>query len=91
MWPNKVADGSLKTKTPGILSDSIDFEQDEITGPIGNNNNNNNTEGDNNGNSQNLIEEFPILDELDRLARVNIFRIYCLPKSNSVVYVINTY
>jgi hypothetical protein len=73
MWPNKVADGSLKTKTPGILSDSIDFEQDEITSPIGNNNNN--TESDNNGTNQSLIEEFPILDELDRLAKVKIFRI----------------
>ena len=74
MWPNKVADGSLKTKTPGILSDSIDFEQDEITGPIGNISNN--TEGENNGTNQSLIEEFPILDELDRLAKVKLFRNY---------------
>ena len=73
MWPNKVADGSLKTKTPGILSDSIDFEQDETTGPITNNNNfTTNADTDTNGSNQPIIEEFPILDELDRLAKVNI-------------------
>jgi hypothetical protein len=72
MWPNKVADGSLKTKTPGILSDSIDFEQDETTGPIANSNNfNSNADTDTNGSNQTIIEEFPILDELDRLAKVN--------------------
>ena len=73
MWPNKVADGSLKTKTPGILSDSVDFEQDEIGGPIINSSN---TDTDNNGSNQALIEEFPILDELDRLAKVKILTLF---------------
>ena len=53
-----MADGSAKSKTPGILSDSIDFEVQQQ---------NQHQEST----SVNPIDEFPILDELDRLAKVS--------------------
>ena len=50
MWPNKTADCSQNTSTPGIVSDFNGLNEDETT--TSNN------------------DSFPILDELDRLAKV---------------------
>jgi hypothetical protein len=65
MWPNKVADGNWKTSTPGILSDLKETEIDESIGL-----NNRSGGGLNVDEPSSSLEEFPILDELDRLAKV---------------------
>jgi hypothetical protein len=75
MWPNKVADGNTRTTTPGILSDSKELDLDEYNSGTSfgiSDDQNNGT----NANHQlypiqtTSIDEFPILDELDRLAKV---------------------
>jgi hypothetical protein len=95
MWPNKVADGSTKTSTPGIISDQIENDLEEgvyngsnaTTFTLGNDDtkntasttNANATSTSNNqtnptltsNSSSNTLDEFPILDELDRLAKVS--------------------
>ena len=94
MWPNKTADGSAKTTTPGIISDQIENDLEEgvynsSNAPafnLGNDDNKNtpinaNTTSTSNNqtnttlttnSSSNSLDEFPILDELDRLAKVRI-------------------
>jgi phosphatidylinositol 3-kinase len=65
MWPNKMADGSTRTTTPGIFSDIKESELDDAFS---------HTHGSNFDSkaSAATVEEFPILDELDRLAKVTI-------------------
>lgn len=83
MWPNRTADGNSKTSTPGLISEFKENEYEEsgsnaknqlniIDSSIMSNNNNNNSHSANLINN-NASEEFPILDELDRLAKVIIF------------------
>jgi len=83
MWPNRTADGNTKTSTPGLISEFKENEYEEsgsnaknqlniIDSSIMSNNNNNNSHSANLINN-NASEEFPILDELDRLAKVIIF------------------
>ena len=79
MWPNKIADGNNKTSTPGILSDNKELEMEESS----TNNSNNNSEQQQQNINLNVapqsaaaaasVDEFPILDELDRLAKVYNF------------------
>ena len=59
LWPNKIADCSLNTSTPGIVSDLNGLTEEETTTTTTTTHNN---------------DSFPILDELDRLAKVIIFR-----------------
>lgn len=78
MWPNKVADGNTKTTTPGLLSDFKEYELEEASGIVNSNSSNisedqsaNSSAIQSNSTNQNIgLEEFPILDELDRLAKV---------------------
>lgn len=88
MWPNRVADGSTRTTTPGILSDVREVEIEEAVNTNGggvvfsvssNNDTNESSSTNNHMNSSSnpfnpsqttSIDEFPILDELDRLAKV---------------------
>ena len=77
MWPNRVADGNTRTSTPGILSDvkdgladlqeGVTVSSDEIIMTTSTNSTNSTTTTT----VVNGVEEFPILDELDRLAKVN--------------------
>jgi phosphatidylinositol 3-kinase len=64
MWQNKMADGNTRSTTPGILSD-VKFDDlvdiDEKTA-------NDKTKK---SNSSIIMDEFPILDELDRLAKMS--------------------
>lgn len=72
MWANKMADGNNRTSTPGILTDAKENEAEEVT------NNKSNFSNENLGNTglgtnnNGILDEFPILDELDRLAKVKI-------------------
>lgn len=75
MWPNRIADGNTKTKTPGLLSEHKENELEEN----GFNSSNTKANFDNEVSSSNThsttnttnnLDEFPILDELDRLAKV---------------------
>ena len=71
MWPNKMADGSNRTTTPGILSDNKELELEDGGGggvvgtaetgivPVSSTS------------SSGAVDEFPILDELDRLAKMS--------------------
>lgn len=69
LWPNKSADGCSKTTTPGVFSDLKESELEEaFNGAYGVNHLNNNN---NNANTSNAVDEFPILDELDRLAKMS--------------------
>lgn len=65
MWPNRVADGtSSRTTTPGILSDHKELELEEggvVTAAV--------AEAVTTTTTQ--VDEFPILDELDRLAKMS--------------------
>ena len=89
MWPNRVADGSTRTTTPGILSDNREQEIEDaavsstitngIVGvpaqPTVNINETSDSQSTTTLTSSNpsqttSIDEFPILDELDRLAKV---------------------
>ncbi|CAF0722147.1 unnamed protein product [Brachionus calyciflorus] len=67
MWPNKVGDGNSKTTTPGLLSDQKEFEIEELNGQT------QNISLDEPVNSVQTVglEEFPMLDELDRLAKMS--------------------
>ncbi len=82
MWPNRTADGNTKTSTPGLLSEFKENELEEnlsstknqlnpIESVIPSNSTNVNTPTNNTA-----LEEFPILDELDRLAKVKFFLSY---------------
>lgn len=74
MWPNRIADGSTRTSTPGIISD---FKQNELEDAHSANsstsNKNISQENNNLNNAQlaSLTDEFPMLDELDRLAKMS--------------------
>lgn len=68
MWPNKVADGNSKSTTPGILSDAKELELEEKML-----NQDMNTPNSVTSTTTNGSDEFPILDELDRLARMSKF------------------
>ena len=81
MWPNRTADGNSKTSTPGLIFEFKENEYEEsgsnaknqlniIDSSIMSNNNNSHSANLINNNAS---EEFPILDELDRLAKVIIF------------------
>ena len=66
-----MADGNCRTSTPGILSDAKENEADEFTNTKSNfSSENSGNIGLANTNNNGVIEEFPILDELDRLAKV---------------------
>lgn len=78
MWPNRIADGNTRTCTPGIITDSKENEFEDSHGGNSITNNKNISSQDSNlGNSNNtqtsLIDEFPMLDELDRLAKMSKF------------------
>nr|AWV66648.1 phosphatidylinositol 3-kinase catalytic subunit type 3 [Brachionus plicatilis] len=62
LWPNRVGDGNLKSTTPGLLSDQRELEIEELSQNV--------DEGINSGQG-NGLEEFPMLDELDRLAKLS--------------------
>ncbi len=67
LWPNKMADGNTRSTTPGLLSDLRENELDESGGTLKNEINDN---LNNESNNKNINDEFPMLDELDRLAKV---------------------
>jgi hypothetical protein len=69
MWPNKLADGNVKNTTPGILSDAKESELEEAFNSFNASNFLNDETSNNNSSVTN--DEFPILDEIDRLAKVN--------------------
>jgi hypothetical protein len=80
MWPNRTADGNTKSSTPGLLSESKENELEENLSSIKNQLNpiesvipSNSTNVNTPSNNNTALEEFPILDELDRLAKVNTF------------------
>lgn len=64
MWPNKVGDGNTRTTTPGLLSDFKEDELDETNGSPGLLNEESTI--------MNTQDEYPMLDELDRLAKVGL-------------------
>lgn len=80
MWPNRVADGNTRTSTPGILSDMKESDIEELHGgSLGNsyasddqliNSHSSHHHHHHQSLTGNSFEEFPILDELDRLAKV---------------------
>nr|AWV66672.1 phosphatidylinositol 3-kinase catalytic subunit type 3 isoform X1 [Brachionus koreanus] len=67
LWPNRVGDGNSKSTTPGLLSDQREFEIEEMI-----DSHQNSDEAANLGQA-NGLEEFPMLDELDRLAKLSKF------------------
>lgn len=67
LWPNKMADGNTRSTTPGLLSDLRENELEEGGGILKNENIDN---LNNESNNKNINDEFPMLDELDRLAKV---------------------
>lgn len=77
MWPNKTADGNTKTNTPGLIAE---FKENELEETTLNNKNVSNFESNlsntnnnfTNNSTNNATDEFPILDELDRLAKVSL-------------------
>lgn len=80
MWPNRVADGSTRTTTPGIVSDVKELELEEHNGVLlpasseeqtGQQSNNNTGSSLHHSASAPVVDEFPILDELDRLAKMS--------------------
>lgn len=74
MWPNRVADGNTRTSTPGILSDVKELELDEHNGATNGGLGPPTTTSDEqnyNNTTATSVDEFPILDELDRLAKVS--------------------
>ena len=77
MWPNRIADGNTRTSTPGIITDS---KENEFEDSHTNNNTNKNIlfqiDSNNSKNitqTSNMTDEFPMLDELDRLAKMSKF------------------
>ena len=70
MWADREADGSSKTTTPGILSDAKESELDEALNSL----HSSNFDQYNNNHQSATNDEFPILDELDRLAKVRFKR-----------------
>ena len=83
MWPNRVADGNNRTCTPGIVSDFKENEYEESQNSNNNSTNKNNTatttennfslNNQNQSHLSNIADEFPMLDELDRLAKMSKF------------------
>lgn len=75
MWPNRIADGSTRTSTPGIISDFKQNELDDAHSLSHSNSSNKNISQENanlnNAQLANLTDEFPMLDELDRLAKMS--------------------
>ncbi len=81
MWPNRIADGNTRTSTPGIITDSKenDFEDSHHGSSISSKNISSqesssgisNTSSAQTGNL--MTDEFPMLDELDRLAKMSKF------------------
>ena len=79
MWPNRVADGSTRTTTPGIVSDVKELELEEHNGVLLPASSEEQTQQSNNNTGSSLhhsasapvVDEFPILDELDRLAKMS--------------------
>lgn len=83
MWPNRVADGSTRTTTPGIVSDVKELELEEHNGVLlpasseeqtGQQSNNNTGSSLHHSASAPVVDEFPILDELDRLAKMSKYQ-----------------
>ncbi len=70
MWPSKMADGSTRTTTPGIFSDIKESELEEAFGHT-NGFDDHHSNMSSNSNAKPTIDEFPILDELDRLAKMS--------------------
>ena len=62
-----MADGNTRSTTPGLLSDLRENELEEGGGILKNENIDN---LNNESNNKNINDEFPMLDELDRLAKV---------------------
>ncbi len=83
MWPNRMADGNTRTSTPAIITDSKvnEFEDSCYSSGMPNKNIssqdgnlvNLNTTGTRIGQPVNMNDEFPMLDELDRLAKMSKF------------------
>lgn len=79
MWPNKIADGNTKTSTPGILTDYKENELEESLQGVSTAGKaisvqDNSTSGNGtNPTVPNINDEFPMLDELDRLAKMSKF------------------
>ena len=68
-----MADGGTRTTTPGILSDLKESELDDVYKNLNGANFNNDDHiisNDFSSETPKAIDEFPILDELDRLAKV---------------------
>lgn len=65
MWPNRVGDGNSKSSTPGLLCDQRELEIEEQMASC-----QNMDETTNLGQGK-CQEEFPMLDELDRLAKLS--------------------
>jgi hypothetical protein len=78
MWPNKVADGNTKTSTPGILTDYKENELEESLATVNASNKAISVQENSAVNSSSTLapsisDEFPMLDELDRLAKMSKF------------------
>ncbi len=69
LWPDKMADGNVRSTTPGLLSDVRESEMEDGTISFPNSHEDNILHETKN-NVNNVQDEFPILDELDRLAKV---------------------
>ena len=77
MWPNRIADGNTRTSTPGIITDSKENEFEDSHHGTSNKNislqDSNSGSGTNGGQTGSMTDEFPMLDELDRLAKMSKF------------------
>jgi hypothetical protein len=62
-----MADGNTRSTTPGLLSDLRENELEDGGSMLKSENNDN---VNNESNNKNINDEFPMLDELDRLAKV---------------------
>jgi hypothetical protein len=85
MWPNKMADGCTRTTTPGIFSDVKESELEDAFGHTSNGSNfddhhSNSSSSSASAANKPAIDEFPILDELDRLAKVNKIQVLVMFK-----------
>src|SRR5690606_16238992 len=83
MWPNRTENVGTSTTPPGILSDAKETDLNELAYTMLNQTTTTTTTSgganpDEHSNSKanstsNTVEEFPILDELDRLAKMSRF------------------